>query len=155
MDWIGSRFDYNNVNSPEIRNSFKGSYWYEMTVNPNITEKPELFGRLHSMPLKLNLSTLLLSCLVLSSFMFVLLARFFIVGVEFPETHTGYFDHIPGKDQLAPGKINDFEIKIPPIVFGLRYPWNFKIPEFRGNVCPCSFSSFLRSNSNFNAMQCE
>ena len=106
-DLLPQFFDFQCINVVTIRDGYIGEYYYKMTLKPGLDEK--YFGRLWE--IKVNLKS-------------------------------EYFDILPGFDNDPYLKVNqdkvtlrhDYQLKIPSIKFGIPYPSDYKIPEYRNKV---------------------
>ena len=99
-------FDFECINLVTIRDGFKGEYYYKLTLKEGLDEK--YFGRFWEIKVNLKYE---------------------------------YFDILPGSDNDPATKVNyeinmkhDYTLKVPPIKFGIKYPSNYIIPEYRNKV---------------------
>ena len=99
-------FDFECINLATIRDGFKGEYYYKLTLKEGLDEK--YFGRFWEIKVNLKYE---------------------------------YFDVLPGSPNDPVTKVkdgvmmkHDYSLKVPSIKFGIPYPSNYKIPEYRNKV---------------------
>ena len=99
-------FDFECINVVTIRDGFKGEYYYKMKLKEGLDEK--YFGRFWEIKVNLN---------------------------------SDYFDMLPGSPNDPATKVDyeinmrhDYTLKVPSIKFGIPYPSNHRIPEYRNKV---------------------
>ena len=105
-DVLPQFFDFECINLVTIRDGFKGEYYYKLTLKEGLDKK--YFGRFWEIKVNLKYE---------------------------------YFDILPGSANDPATKVNyeinmkhDYQLKVPPIKFGIRYPSNHAIPEYRNKV---------------------
>ena len=99
-------FDFQSINVVTIKDGFQGEYFYKLTLKAGLDEK--YFGRIWEIKVNLNYD---------------------------------YFDMLPGSDNDPSTKVkydhtyyHDYKLKVPSIKFGIPYPSNHKIEEYRNKV---------------------
>ena len=105
-DVLPQFFDFEHINTVTIRDGFKGDYFYKMTLKEGLD--PKYFGRMWE--IKVNLKS-------------------------------EYFDVLPGMENDPATKVNyditfkhDYKLKVPSIKFGIPYPHDHAVPEYRDKV---------------------